>query len=470
VQRSKAKNSLGASSVAAALLIPCLWILTSPPILNVADEVAQTKRRLTSNKVLIKKFAAKIKSVPSGVNSLRTFAIAHKLPFYARDGFGQRFQYLRLSRDEYLMRSFGRDGRQNRMLKASDLSIGKWQPAKGLVYQYKDAFEYNIFPAVLLMGAESPTRLWNARLYIDSANMSRNLVIRHRKRKDFYMIAPHDGIEEFLWLPNGFQVVYTSTASARYKDGIYLWNLLTDEIVNLTEIAVKSQKISPTFKSEGLYLSLAGINIDGPTVSAYAMNKHTNSLDPHKFFDKKRFLSFVIPENGRPRLAKTTGDSAVTKSEPFTKKLHLDDHLTAKEFANDAQKEWLGLALHGNLEQVIMGWQIFSEKHAQSPLFPYCLWYLSSLYSESYLLLTKTNPRDSEILRSYGAEISFALRNYPLAPAYIRGLAEYTYENLLSGIPLPYRFAHLTMQQTQDTDFARIEEEKDQAIQKQRER
>ncbi len=67
------------------------------------------------------------------------------------------------------------------------------------------------------------------------------------------------------------------------------------------------------------------------------------------------------------------------------------------------------------------------------------------------------NGRDADVLRSYGTEIATALLNYPLAPSYLRGLALFTFENLMDGQKLPYRFAQLTT--ASSLNHARLDEQ-----------
>ena len=91
--------------------------------------------------------------------------------------------------------------------------------------------------------------------------------------------------------------------------------------------------------------------------------------------------------------------------------------------------------------QMLVAWHQFSDKEARSPLYPYALWVLTTLYSQSNQLLASEKNPDADVLRTFGTEIAAALIADPVAPTVLKGLAIFSHESMLEDSPLPYRFA-----------------------------
>ncbi len=442
--------------MALAWVFPALLVATSPPFMKARRPQKDTRDALAEVNKTLRGFLEKNKQTPSDLNVLRAYAKAERKPFTAYDAYGARLDYVRLGEERYILRSFGEDGVQNSLDSAPDLGIVHWgvRARTGLNYRYTSAPQLDIFPAVLLEGADSPNRQWLARLFIDPATRDRRLVVRHKSKSDLFMVAQHAGVEEFLWMPSGYQVVFTATGDHRYRDGIFLWDLVEDRLTNLLDLTSGdlAGTLSPTGRPAKLALSLAGVSVGGPTVYAYFADRRDVPIDPAVFFSKARLLTFVVPEKkGASMRHVPTANADVTPgTPPFTRLLDLTTHVHGeKQLATGGlkvQRTWLRLKLQGDMEKVLLAWHGFSEHQAGSPLFPYCLWFLSSIYSESFSVLASGQSRDADVLRTYGTEVARALVNYPLTPSYLRGLALFTYENLMEGNPLPYRFAHLTTQ------------------------
>lgn len=440
-----------------AWLVPALFVALSPPITMPRKPLRDTRDILAAVNKTLRGYLEKNRQTPADLNVLRAYAKAERRPFSAYDAYGQRFDYVRLGDTRYILRSFGADGIQNSLTSSPDLGIVNWgaRARTGLNYKYASSPQLDIFPAVLLEGADSPNRQWLARLFIDPTTSDRRLVVRHKTKSDLFMVAQHAGIEEFLWMPSGYQVVFTATGDQRYRDGIFLWDLEEDRLTNLLDIAGSELAVTlaPTGRPSRMALSLAGVNVNGPTVFAYYADRRDAPIDPALFFSKSRLLTFVIPEKRGAALRFIPGSSTDMQAgnmPPFTRLLDQSTHLQSETTLNmsglKVQRTWLQLKLQGDMEKVLLAWHGFSEREANSPLFPYCLWFLSSLYSESFSILSETGNKDADVLRTYGTEVARALVNYPLTPSYLRGLALFTYESLMAGKPLPYRFAQLTLQ------------------------
>src|SRR5690606_25626704 len=110
------------------------------------------------------------------------------------------------------------------------------------------------YPTPLILSTQSPNLKWNAQIFVDQFTIKRQLLVRSRTREDLFMIAPHDLVEEFLWLPEIDQVIYTGSASNRYKDGVYLWDLNSNDVTDLTLGFSGTQQPSDLTHEQNFYI------------------------------------------------------------------------------------------------------------------------------------------------------------------------------------------------------------------------
>lgn len=426
-------------------LAPAAWVWLAPPLSAPHKPEVRTRQRLVTLTKLLHAYVDRYKEAPVDLATLRAFAVTENEAFPAYDAFGQRFDYVRLDTRHYLLRSFGDDGAQNTTGSPRDLGVVNWGPrvTQSLKYQYTTPDMPHFFPAALLVGADSPDGKWLGKLYVDTGAGTRRLVVRHRTEQGLFMVAHHDAVEEFLWLQTGRQLVFTASGSTRHRDGLYLWNLEDDTLVNLSDLSDVPGTIAPTTRGSNLWLSLAGVapQDGGALVYAFRAPRHDGSLDPGEFFTSARLTATYVSTKDdtvrsveAPPFTGLGGDAA-----PFRLGARVAGSAGLK-----IQKAWLALPLAGDMEKVLLEWHTYSERETQGPLFPYSLWLLSSLYGESFAAMAEKDPRDADVLRTFGTEIARALLNYAMAPTYIRALAIHTYESLMEGQPLPYRFSRLS--------------------------
>lgn len=437
-------------------LLPASWVALSPPFSRPLFATQTTHKRLAKLNQIIQDFRKKYKITPENFTTIRAFAIAEKQAFNGYDSFGQRLDYMRLSDRHYLVRSFGADGVQNTTRSAPDLGIVQWgqRPDSGLIYQYNKATVANYYPAVLLEGSESPNRQWLAKLFVDVDSRSRRLVLRHLRRKGLFMVASHDQIEEFLWLPNGEQLVFTGSGSLRNRDGLYLWNLANDETINLLDVVADALVISPAARESGVFLSLAGISPatgnKPTTVYAYFNFRSDGPLSPEAFFVREQIIAFTLPEPGtlKKEVPKFLGMGApgidAEFASPRTRLLNPKANIELGTGLKN-QQAWLSLPMSGDMEAVLMAWQNYIEKQHSSPLFPYALWVLGSFYNESYAIMAAKRRPEADIIRTYGTEVARALVHYPGSPTYLRALGLDLYETLIGGRSVHQRLGQLQL-------------------------
>jgi hypothetical protein len=422
---------------------PAAWVSLTPPFSAPLTPVGDTRAALKDSRDALKTYVEQRGKTPTDGAELRAWSRAEGRRTASYDGWGQRISYLRLDDRHYLLRSFGADGVQNTVGTETDMGFVHWgeSAANGLSYRMTPSLDPDLYPAALLAGADAPNGgAWHARVFVDPVNQVRQLVVRHRTKEGVFLVARHDAVEEFLWLPDGERLVFSATGSTRHRDGLFLWDLRDDSVVNLFDLVPDSVPISPAARGHGLFLALAGVAESGPTVAAWMAPRHDGSLDPRTFFTPEKLVAFKVPAKGGQALQFTPTVFSPTV-QPLDRTYSTSGRIVGK--GTSSQRTWLSLPLSGDVEQVLLAWHRHSERAARSPLFPYGLWVLASLYGDSYALMLDKGSKDADVLRTFGTEIARALVNYPLAPSYLKGLGLFAYESLMDGVRLPYRLAQL---------------------------
>ena len=97
---------------------------------------------------------------------------------------------------------------------------------------------FYFFPAQILEGQESPDRRFQAKLYQNAKNS--HLMVYERNTSRIW-IANQNYVQEFYWL-NKNSLVSTNKFD-RYHSGIFVWNLDSDYVFNLTDKLKKKIKL-----------------------------------------------------------------------------------------------------------------------------------------------------------------------------------------------------------------------------------
>jgi hypothetical protein len=233
------------------------------------------------------------------------------------------------------------------------------------------------------------------------------------------MLAPHDFVEEFLWIPGQDKIAFTASQSNRYSDGLYIWDLNTDEASNLFSLDPEVNDLDPGAKQRRLYVAMSAVSDSNPpAVSVFALASNDFILNPHKFFHPSNLHTFTLGErliHSKPKVApKVKGD------------LYNLDFLGTVTVAPGGeglpiQQAWLSLPLGGDWEKGVMAWQSFAAQHTKSQLAPYAIWGLSMLYDDAAKREGRSS-RTGQILASYGVELGTAMTKLIVAPSYIRSI------------------------------------------------
>lgn len=422
-----------------------VWVIASPPLRAPTTPIKVSKEYLSQNITVLRHFFSESKEPPISLNHLRLWAISKGLQFHSYDGFAERFDYQRLSDKEYYIRSFGKKGQEANMLQSPNPAYLRWgkRAEVGIRYKFPNNPQLKFYPAVMLASSESPNGVWRAKMFVDAATHKKHLIVRDSRQKNLFMVAEHDAVEEYLWLSSGYEIIFSATSSENYRDGIYLWNLTTGEHTNLIDKLGRDGPVPPSDTGLKIHVSLSGIDVTGPTVFAFVGENLGGPVDPFKFYSTNNFYGIQIPDERGAKLS-LKNYSAIQLPSPFSVPLNLSDNLEISPKVLKTQQNWLSLPHSGAIETVLTDWQSFLANDSTQSLMPYGLWYLSLLYNQAYLAHPKLDPKDRDILRTYGSEIAHTLANLKTAPSYLRAMAKFVAYELMSSRPLSMTIAEFT--------------------------
>jgi len=413
------------------LLLPwitlALWIVVGEFGVNQAVLKRTTEETMRSNDAMIQAYARRYGEVPPSLSELRLYAKLRGRQYATTDSWGGRFEYLRLGRVNYTLRSFGEDGLQNTLTTEADPGIFRWgqMVRKGLQYNYT-AGERELRPSVILFaGADNAQRTWHGKLFLDSATGARRLLIRNKTILNLYMLAHHDGVEEFLWLPDGQRVAFTASGSQRYSDGLWVWDLRTDQAWNVFELDKSSQDLNPARQAKALHLALAYVSTaqnGDPVIGVYVVASSQLKQVPEEFFHQRNLHTYELLEREN-FVHRFPGDAANLKS-TFNYEWMGQATVLPEGHGAGLQRAWLKLPRAGNWEDAIGVWQEYAAANAQSPLAAYAIWSLALFYKDAANAL-EANPREKSVAAGYSRELSLALSRMIAAPGWMQAVGRH---------------------------------------------
>ena len=294
--------------------------------------------------------------------------------------------------------------------------------AQGLQYDAEAGAREERPSVILFAGADDDSRQWNAKLFLDQGTGARRLLVRSRKVINLYMLAPHDGIEEFLWLPGTRdQIVFTASGSARYADGIWIWDLKTDQSWNLLQFDQQARDLSPAHKSIGLHVALARVTGgDHPTIDAFVVPSTIVPLDPTWFFHAGNLHRFKLL--GDEKFEHITPAAGAENGKTYFDYSWMDRQTIKPGGEGDAlQRAWLKLPRTGSWEKAMSKWQDYAAAHAQSPLAAYAIWSLAMFYNDA-AMDKRTPQKEALVLRGYSTELAGVLTRMTGAPGWMKAV------------------------------------------------
>jgi hypothetical protein len=397
-----------------------LWIILCDMGGIVGRHLQLTNDFIRATDKLIQNHVRAWGEAPATMNELRLFARQTYNRYSAYDAWGERLEYMRLAKINYTLRSFGADGVQNKPGDNPDPGVFRWGPLEEHGLQYDSvAGNMQSRPSIVLFaGADDSSGKWYAKLFVDSVSGSRRLLVRNREESKFYMLAPHDGVEEFLWIPEQEKIIFTASQSARYADGVYVWDLKTDESTNLLDFSGNGSDLDPGRRQKRLHLALSSVNGGAPArIGAYIQNYQSELLNPQEFFRVENLHFFELDQkirHIRPEFSPTTTESHFNLDFLGTSSV-----IDRGGGGSALQRSWLKLPMGGDWHKAVLAWQEFTAAHGKSPLAPYAVWALALFYTEASKSASGAN---AQIFASYSIELGKALTQMPASPGYIRSI------------------------------------------------
>ncbi|MCX6118120.1 MAG: hypothetical protein NT027_11305 [Proteobacteria bacterium] len=403
------------------------WVALTRELNDPEQLKMTTEKSIKANDQLIQMYVRKYGAAPTSMNELRFYAKSKGREFVVFDSWGERLEFLPLGKINYTLRSFGADGIQNTLETESDPGVFRWGQAveKGLQYDFEKGPNVMRPSVVLFAGADDQSRRWHAKLFLDQVTGARKLLVRHKTKTKLFMLAGHDAIEEFLWLPSGDRLIFTASGSARYGDGLWIWDLKSDQMWNLFELESDSGGYNPATKAKSLHIALAYVSGDNrPRVGVYVANGAVSPVNPTEFFGIENLIEYEIQENDKiARIPKReASDSYKAKSTYFDYSWLTRGTISGDGLGSNMQRVWLNLPRTGNWEEAMQYWQDFASKNAQSPLAAYSIWALSMFYADASKAHRTSHPSESEALRSFSNELNGALHAMVSAPGWMRAI------------------------------------------------
>lgn len=388
----------------------------------------QVMTRLTENQIrrndqLVQSFVRTYNEVPRSFLELRLFAIVSKKNLETHDAWGSRLEYLRLGRINYTIRSFGADGTQNTLDTDLDPGVFRWGQliAKGLQYDFQSKNESERPSVVLFAGLDDVDRRWHAKLFLDPKDGTRQLLVRSRVKQNLYMLAPHDGIEEFLFLPEGQKIIFTASGSKRYKDGLWIWDLVTDQCFNVLEFTSYFGGLSVSKQERPLALALGAIVRDPDlktfTVSSYIADRRGSSVKLEDFFSTKYLHKFVFFDGVLKDHVMPNVDSPNQKV-LFDMDWIYDSTVLQKGEGASVQKAWQNLPRDGDYEVAMEKWQQFTTTYSNVALTPYAV--LAQALFLSDAAKHSGTSQEARVLKGFSVELFNALPRMVSAPQWMR--------------------------------------------------
>jgi hypothetical protein len=219
-------------------------------------------------------------------------------------------------------------------------------------------------------------------------------------------------------VPGQERIIFTATKSARFADGVYLWDLRSDESINLLALAGDGQDLDPGRQERGFHIALSSTRSGTPaSAAAFVTSSQRGQLNPDEFFTAANLHVFELGERPRHILPKIhQGSSASLFNLDFLGTATLSEQAGQ---GSPVQRAWLRLPMGGDWEKAVMAWQEFAASHGKTQLAPYAVWGLGLFYNEA---AGKSGGANAQIFASYARELGQALSQMPSSPGYMRAI------------------------------------------------
>ncbi|MBP9707579.1 MAG: type II secretion system protein GspG [Oligoflexales bacterium] len=418
--------------------LPFLWLATIPSPGSEYGGFTQSNDRIKTLKKVIDLFKVQNHRPPKTLRELKLFMADRNIQIAIYDGFGNRFNYIAFNNEDYLVRSFGRDGKQNTIKGARDIIATNLsnKPIKGVdvIHNPQSSMRY---PIAALLGSFADDKNKHAAIIKDYFNIYSYLfvTVKQKNQAARYLIAAPSSVQEYFWVPGQNKIVMSVLEDEYYPDGIYLWDLALDELDPIFNSKSDFSGLKD-HETNNYWLALGSIDTENNVLYFYRQAIKQDQLDPMDFFSTKNLVAVSLPlpdkKEYEPKLVTFT-------EEPLENYLGLSRENSHPKtgFANaaDIHKKLLVLPLKGSIEFVLGHWTEYCslDEVRISPVFSHCLWHLAIIYADAYsALVDSNNSENAEKLRALGVELASELAQSPNAPNYLRAQGLFLYRRLLA--------------------------------------
>lgn len=381
---------------------------------NLARLGAQTKQFITSHN-----------RTPHSAAELRSFIRSRgvrSLPLY--DSHGHALLYQRFDQFNFLVRSLGANEIEDSIGARDDSVYAKIpSPAPVSVRYLDDGSPF--YPHLNLLGKQQGALI--AWIAVDRERQQKKLVLRSSDDKTLVMVAPQNRVDEFLWLESADAIVYT--ASDHDDAGLYLWQVKTGRITSLSSKGFVSQD-SGADDARQSYIALKAFDPKARRLTYYQLDSSSDALDPARFFSAshEKIIQFSEDFSRHEALVQLAAFRPLPLErtpQPLNREVEIAPGNSRAE-----AMAWQQVLSAGTVSDVLESWQRYSLAHTASPLYPYSLWGLGTIYNQAYqLYAAKQNP-GAEQLQRFGMQISLALSTMTTAPAYLRAFGKFNFTQL----------------------------------------
>lgn len=380
-----------------------------------------------------KQFITQYNRTPYSAAELRGFIRSRgqrSLALY--DSMGHPLNYQRFSQFNYLLRSLGKNETEDNLSVRDDSIFAKLPSPAPVSVRYSSGNRASssampFYPHLNLLG--SPKGALIGWIAVDRERQQKKLVIRSRENSKLVMIAPHRRVDEFLWLKGSDLIVYTS--SDRSDAGLHLWNTRTGAISSLTPKAFVSQDSgADDFRRQ--FIALKSFDPNTRILRYYRLATSSDAIDPARFFSvsHEQLITFSADFRRHEAIVQLAARSAGYLPKPrLAQPLNRGIELSGGNIRPEALA-WQQVKTVGTVSDVLESWQRYSIGHTASPLYPYSLWGLSTIYGQAYQLYAANENPGAEQLQRFGMQIALALSNMQIAPAYLRAFATFNFNRL----------------------------------------
>ncbi len=433
------------------LLFPWLWLFVTLVTRYTGHPWTSNQSNVKRVGLAISDFQKDQNRLPETLSELREYVLTQGEEIDLFDNFGQKLFYLPLTETIFFVKSFGRDGAENTVLISKDetFSSGINFPPKGIKLDLPTDSRLNFYQGLALDGLESPKGEWIASLKSRFRGGVKRLIIQSVLDKQFIMASAHDAVEEFLWLSSGSEIIFTAQGSSRYEDGLYYWNLQTNQTYNLLP-EIRQLHFPNLAEDKKLLLSLSHVGTKPEFLYFFMVPEPSDSsIDPKEFYRYKNFFALNVKENFKSERVNSDMDYSIFDYSLDHKSLVKEQEA---QLALPAQIAWLNIHLHQDKQTLLEAWQSYCSTHATSASLPYALWWLASIYSDTLRSLLKDSPEQARTVRNFALEIADALSQLPSSPRYLRVFAESLKKSLLLSKPATYNVTPLEIENS-DTEI-----------------